>query len=322
MATGIVAAAMRDVGTEALGRVLLALATSAFAVLVVGLLLRVVEAPRAVLADLQEPGRAWGFLTIVAAVNVIATDLHDFWPWIAVVLTVVGGVLWLLLAYGIPAWMMLRREDPNARREHGVDGSWFLWVVSTQSVAVALATLARGQERPAMVLIAVALWGIGLVLYLMLTSLAFVRLLTRDDRHAGVVPSNWIFMGATAITVLAGGDILATPSTPIVEVLGPVLAGMSFVLWAFGLWWVPLLVIFGVWRHVLGHEPLRYTTSLWSIVFPLGMSAVATLRFADVEQLPFLHDIGTGASWVALAAWLAVVAGMLATLFRAVRRPA
>lgn len=319
MATGIVAAAMRDVGAEGLGRVLLALATAAFVVLVGGLGLRLVQAPRAVLGDLQESSHAWGFLTVVAAANVIGTDLHDFWPAVTGVLAMLSGVAWLLLAYGIPAWLVLRPDDAAVSRRYGVDGSWFLWVVSTQSLAVALATLASGGSHPRLVMLAVALWSIGLVLYLMLTSLAFARLLARSDRHAGVVPSNWIFMGATAITVLAGAEILAAPSTPVVSVTGPALAGMSFVLWAFGLWWVPLLVIFGVWRHALNHEPVRYTTGLWSIVFPLGMFSVSTLRFAELEHLPVMRDIGLGAAWLALAAWLAVAAGMATVLVHTLR---
>src|SRR5689334_6303609 len=49
--------------------------------------------------------------------------------------------------------------------------------------------------------------------------------------------------------------------------------------WAFGTWWIPLLVVLGLWRHVRQHGPLSYEPTLWSVVFPLGMYSVATLSF-------------------------------------------
>lgn len=46
---------------------------------------------------------------------------------------------------------------------------------------------------------------------------------------------------------------------------------MSLLLWAWATWWIPLLVIFGVWRHLVHCQPLRYHPMYWSLVFPLGM---------------------------------------------------
>ena len=61
-----------------------------------------------------------------------------------------------------------------------------------------------------------------------------------------------------------------------------------FTLWAFGTWWIPLLIVLGLWRHVRRHWPLSYEPTLWSVVFPLGMYSVATLSFGKVAPSP-LH---------------------------------
>ena len=144
-----------------------------------------------------------------------------------------------------------------------------------------------------------------------------LRLLTGGENLGGIVPTNWIFMGATAITVLAGSMILHLPGdVPVVHMAGPTVGGISYLLWAFGLWWVPLLVAFGFWRHVVRREPLGYTTSLWSIVFPLGMFAVATFRFGTENLMPLVAWVGEAATWVAVAAWLAVFSGMVLTFIR------
>jgi tellurite resistance protein TehA-like permease len=83
---------------------------------------------------------------------------------------------------------------------------------------------------------------------------------------------------------------------------------------------VPLLVAFGVWRHIVRRERLKYTTALWSIVFPLGMFAVATYHFGNENGMPLVALLGQWANWIAVGAWLLVVAGMAATAVAFLRR--
>jgi tellurite resistance protein TehA-like permease len=105
-----------------------------------------------------------------------------------------------------------------------------------------------------------------------------------------------------------------------VQLAAPLVGGLSFLLWAFGTWMIPLLVVFGVWRHVLRRDWPGYTPHLWTLVFPLGMYSVATGEFGDVAGLGYLPDAARGAFWVALAAWVVVFAMMLTSFARA-RRP-
>ena len=72
---------------------------------------------------------------------------------------------------------------------------------------------------------------------------------------------------------------------------------------AFGTWLIPVLIAAGFWRHLIRRVPLRYSTALWSMVFPLGMYAVAGHFLGLADGLPVLTDIGDLAGWVALAAW-------------------
>src|SRR5690606_36284217 len=183
--------------------------------------------------------------------------LYPIAPVATIVLGILSVPIWILLTYGVPAALILgERPDPVAAR---VDGGWFLWVVGTQSLATAAAAVGQQLHTPAFAAIAVALWGIGIVLYLMLATLVTLRLLTTRNDAASLGPSYWIYMGATAITVLAGSRILVLPADlPIMAATAQVVSGLTFVLWAFGVWWVPLLVIFGVWRHGIRRVPLRY----------------------------------------------------------------
>ena len=55
----------------------------------------------------------------------------------------------------------------------------------------------------------------------------------------------WVFMGATAISVLAGAQILRLPPGPLVGAVHAVVGGLSVVLWAVGTWLIPLLLALG-----------------------------------------------------------------------------
>ena len=70
----------------------------------------------------------------------------------------------------------------------------------------------------------------------------------------------------------------------------------------------------GYWRHVRQHWPLTYEPTLWSVVFPLGMYSVATLSFGKAAGLAFMEPLSRFMLWVAVAAWVMVVAAFLARL--------
>ena len=82
---------------------------------------------------------------------------------------------------------------------------------------------------------AIGSWSVGLVLYLMLVALILLRWLSVPVTPAALGPPYWILMGATAISVLAGAQILNLPAAlPSVRVTAGLVGGLSFVLWAFG----------------------------------------------------------------------------------------
>jgi tellurite resistance protein TehA-like permease len=127
-------------------------------------------------------------------------------------------------------------------------------------------------------------------------------------------------MGATAIIVLAGARILQLPAAlAVVKASAGFVEGFSFTLWAFGTWWIPLLVVLGFWRYIRRRWPLSYDPALWSVVFPLGMYSVATLTFGKVARIAFMAPLSRFMLWVALAAWLAVAAAFVVRLWRAAR---
>lgn len=161
-------------------------------------------------------------------------------------------------------------------------------------------------------------WSVGVFLYGGVGTLVAGRLLLYPVRPGDLSPPYWVAMGATAITVLAGARIVQMADAPMVEVTRGLVAGASALFWAFGTWLIPALVAAGWWRHVRHRVPLRYEAALWSMVFPLGMHAVAGQFIGRADHLPLVAFVGHQELWVAAAVWALTFAAMLAHLTRTI----
>jgi tellurite resistance protein TehA-like permease len=315
MATGITSTVVHDLGHDKTSAALLVVGIVCFAVLFVLYVARAVRYPREMLADLVDPERTFAFFTFVAACNVLGVRLAlDGHLGVTFALAVASGVAWLALSYGVPAELIL---GPRPRPVlAGVNGTWFIWVVGTQSIAVAASVLERGHGRGterAAALAATLMWSVAVVLYLIVAGMVLVRLLLLEVRPDDLSPPYWIAMGATAITVLAAARLLQMDATPVTEATRPVVTGLGVILWAFGTWLVPMLVVFSAWR-LTANRRFVYAPPLWSVVFPLGMYAAASIELGRSARLPLVADIGRVAAWVALGAWTMVFVAMLQQL--------
>ena len=312
MATGIISRAMRLDGAATLSGALLGIAIAAYLLLAAAYGWRLACYRKEFLADAADPRRAFGLFTFVAGSGVLGARLAgDGHVTATIALLAAAGAGWLLLSYAVPA---LLAGGTGARPAlEGANGTWFIWVVGTQSIAVAVTALPQPLPAAATAL-AVCCWAVGVVLYLVITLTVTIARLSFPVRPEEVTPPYWVFMGATAISVLAGAQILRLVRDPLLASMRGVVAGTSVVLWAWGTWLIPLLIVLGIWRHLLRRVPLRYEPGLWSIVFPVGMYGVGSRELGASLGVSWLLTLGRYEAWLALAVWAAVAAAMAGTL--------
>src|SRR5262249_16060509 len=85
----------------------------------------------------------------------------------------------------------------------------------------------------------------------------------------------------------------------------------TLLFWAVATWWIPMLLVLGVWRYLIYGVPLAYHPLYWGGVFPLGMYSVATYHLAKIVAAPFLLPLSKLFMVIAVLAWAATFAGLV-----------
>ena len=317
MATGIVSVAAHLLGLVLIGRLLFWLNILFYAGLWILTLMRCVRFPQRVGADLLHHGRSVGFFTTVAGTCVLGSQFFivgGLWS-IAAALWFLGILLWAVLTYGIITILTVKQNKPGLAE--GINGGWLLPVVAAQSVAVLGAQLSGGfgAHQANVLLFCLIVWlGAGM-LYIWIISLIFYRYTFFTISPSDLAPPYWINMGAVAISTLAGTMLLAaTPHSPLLGELAPFIKGLTLLFWSTATWWIPMLVILGIWRHLYRRFPLRYDPLYWGAVFPLGMYTACTFRLTKVMDVASLTFIPRGFVYVALGAWALTLLGLFRQL--------
>ncbi|HUJ11320.1 MAG TPA: tellurite resistance/C4-dicarboxylate transporter family protein, partial [Verrucomicrobiae bacterium] len=276
-----------------------------------------------VVMDFTDHRRGPGFFTTVAGTCVLGMEagvVRGRYE-VAIVLWCVGTVLWLVLTYTFFTAVTVRATKPSL--EQGISGSWLNVVVATQSVS-ALGTFVAvrlSRHHNEMLFAALAMFLLGCMLYMLIIGLILYRFLFFTMEPREFTPPYWIDMGAEAITTLAGA-MLVTHAADSLLLQGflPFLKGFTLFFWVTGTWWIPLLVILTIWRHLWKHDPLKYDPRYWSMVFPLGMYTACTWELAKSTHLEFLAAIPQYFIFVALLAWVVTLGGMIHAIVRGTTR--
>ncbi len=318
MATGIVSIALEYAGFEILAAGLLWLNLGQYVLLWILTVWRLLCFRRELLTDLLDHQRCFGFFTLVAGTCVLGNQLVliDAAVHIAFGLWIVGLILWVGLTYLIFITITIKETKPALYQ--GITGAWLLAVVATQAVALLSAVLSRHLEQPWRLnvnFLALSMWLWGGMMYIWMISLIFYRYTFFKFSPADLAPPYWINMGAMAISTLTGSLLIENaPEASFLSSLLPFLKGFTIFFWATGTWWIPMLVVLALWRHVYKRFPVTYDPAYWGAVFPLGMYAVCTFEMAQAMELGFLWLTSHVFVWVALVAWVLAFFGLLKQL--------
>jgi len=276
--------------------------------------------PDAARADLANPVAGALHATFPAGLLVLAVGIATVGPSVlsadatfalVAVLAVVGIVLAFVMSVVFAALVFT---------SHGVapqaaNGGWFIPPVVMIIVPMVLAALAPrvGAADLGLLLAAgYASWGMGLLLFVLVASLVYDRLVFHPLPAAPLAPSLWIGLGPIGVGGLAllrlaqvgaplWGD--AAPAIQVVSMIG------ATALWGFGIWWLAAAaVLLGAY---LRRGRLPYGIGWWAFTFPLGAFTAVTIALARGWHAGALETLGALLFLGLVVFWVVVAAGTL-----------
>ncbi len=294
MATGIVSIAAADHGLDIISDALAVVAAIGLPILVVAVLVSWLRDP----PDVSDPDVTIRLFTFVAACAVLDARLM-----------MVPGVLWTLGALALLAWLVLSALTARnfaARRwsdlQQQAHGAWELASVGTSGLAIVFVALADHTGWRPLLTVAVAIWAVGIAVYLLMTALILARAFAARLDPNGFEPDAWILMGGLAIATLAGDHIHHAGIDAV--------RGVTIVTWVLATLWIVPLLFFGL-RHIQRAEARHFAGVWWAMVFPLGMYSAATYAMAVETSWRVLPTVSLVFFWIAFVAWVIVAVGML-----------
>ena len=323
MATGIVSLAAFMMEHPDIATALFYLNIVQYAVLCLLYALRAWRYPRRFFGDMVAHLSGPGYFTTVAGTGILASQfmLLRENTTAGLILWMFAILLWVGLTYTIFTAFTVKRSKPTL--DKGINGGWLLAVVATQALSISSALLAARMGQPYRLelnLMALSMWLWGGMLYIWMMSLIFYRYAFFQFSPGDLAPPYWINMGAMAVSTLAGSLlILNAPHAPYLMSLLPFLKGFTVFYWATGTWWIPMLLLLGIWRYGYERFPFEYDPLYWGAVFPLGMYAACTWQMDRAMEFGFLAGLPRVFFYVALVAWTITFVGMLRSLTRSLR---
>ena len=288
MATGIVSVALSTAGFPALSLVFLGVDIALWLALAVLMSARFVWNRVGWLTDARTPAA----LSAVAATSVLG-DRVLLLRWRA--------LAWALLVLAVLACLVLLPLVLGSWQRPTV-GSSFLVVVATQGLSVTAGSLALSAGTAWLAAPVIAVYLAGLVGYLcVLASFDWTQVARGRGDH-------WVLPGALAISALAGSNALSItdPHGSMAELtsLSGAMRVLAFVVLGGCLTGYAVLV-----GAEIRWPRLRYHVSRWATVFPLGMTAAASMSVSKATGVGWLGTLGHVLVWPAVAVWLIVAAG-------------
>ena len=284
---------------------------------------RWIRHPEAALSDLRSPVAGALYGTFPGGILVLALGIATVGPAVAssetitavVAALAVPGIALAFLISVVFAYLLFVSPEVGPQTANG--GRFIPPVVNIIVPLVLLPLLPWVDADGAATIIVAgyAFLGMGVLLFLLIASLLYDRLVFHPLPAAPLAPSLWIGLGPVGVGALVllrlaqAGSTVWGPSAPVVATLSTITATA---LWGFGLWWLAAAAL--LLGGYLRRGRLPFGIGWWAFTFPLGAFTAATLAIARAWDSSLLEGAAVLLFIALVVFWLVVTAGTLLAL--------
>ena len=237
MATGIISTGCGQLQYNLLATFLFVLNNVQYIILFFILIVRIIFYFPEIKKDLATHSKGAGFLTYVAGTSILGigyVQAHQMFI-AGIIFLIFAAISWLIIICSFLASVIIQQEKPSI--QNGINGSWLLLIVSTQSLVILATALAHHLSLSIEIILFASLsaWLAGIMLYVIFVTFIMYRLIFNPLNASDTSPSYWIDTGAAAITTVSGASLstVLAGSGYFMEYL-PVINLLSLLFWAVG----------------------------------------------------------------------------------------
>ncbi|RQR44913.1 C4-dicarboxylate ABC transporter [Burkholderia sp. Bp9126] len=257
-------------------------------------------------------------------------------PTLALVLWALDALLAVAIAVAVPylmfteqrhppesltAVLLLPVVGPEVLASSAAVLASHLTLLVARNSALSAAPVVSQSVAQAVVIVGYVLWAISVPLAFSILTIIFYRLVIHKLPPAQLGPSSWLTLGPIgtgALGLLALGQ--AAPAVFGGTAMGAaamlardfgVVSGL--LLWAAGLWWLAVAVLFTRRYHSMG---LPFNLGWWAFTFPPGVYTLATLKLGEATGFRIFATAGQVLALAVIALWAIVIVKTLREVAR------
>jgi C4-dicarboxylate transporter/malic acid transport protein len=266
-----------------------------------------------VIADLKHPLTTSFFITMPAGCIILGSNFlligqpylsPAFLNYLGLALYIVGAVL--ALTFAVTGFFNLVSSE-----EIGPEPINFAWLMMPAvNIVIPLLgnllvkTLVSLNEYDAQIinLLDIAFYGIGIILFFIMATIVFNRLIMHRLPPAMAAPTFWVLLGPIGVgTVSLFGLADASQTLGILTNVDGIKFG-GLILWGFGLW--AFIFALSLTIKYLKTEGIPFSLSWLAFLFPLAAYTLATLMVYDYSKIKLLMGYSIILSLLLAVMWI------------------
>jgi len=267
-----------------------------------------------VMADLKHPLMSNFFITMPAGCIILGSNFlligqpylsQDFLTTLGLALYIIGAIL--AFTFSITGFYNL--VSTEALGPEPINFAWLMMPVVNIVVPLLgnllVKSLAPLNESAAQIinLIDITFYGIGIILFIIMATIVFNRLIMHRLPPAMAAPTFWVLLGPIGVGTISLFGLADTAGK--LGILGSVdgVKYFGLILWGFGLW--AFVFSLSLTIKYLKSGGIPFSLSWWAFLFPMAAYTLATLMVYDYSKIELLKGYGMILALLLFIMWIA-----------------